>query len=199
VSRVKQPHSCGTSKVQHDHPQCTVRFLGRWIMSIMWVDSDITVVAFIEFIHGLTIYRVWYGKTWRVKEHTLALLWGVWRELYTKVPRLLNVISHFNPCTKCIIDSCGRWMPNEKGWYYPVLKRVFWCFPQCVADFSHCRPIINVDVTFLTRKYKGTLMVVVHDCGKSAPTSCICTCGGWEQWEPVMISSPCQKEDCKSW
>jgi hypothetical protein len=30
-----------------------------------------------------------------------------------------------------------------------------------VASFTHCRPIISVDVTFLTEKYKGTLIVVV--------------------------------------
>jgi hypothetical protein len=30
-----------------------------------------------------------------------------------------------------------------------------------VADFTHYRPIISVDDTFLTRKYKGTLMVFV--------------------------------------
>jgi hypothetical protein len=30
-----------------------------------------------------------------------------------------------------------------------------------VADFAHCRYIISVDDTFLTGKYKGTLMVVV--------------------------------------
>jgi hypothetical protein len=30
-----------------------------------------------------------------------------------------------------------------------------------VADFTHYRPIISVDGTFLTRKYKCTLMVAV--------------------------------------
>jgi hypothetical protein len=30
-----------------------------------------------------------------------------------------------------------------------------------VADFTHCRPIISVDDTFLTGKYKCTLMVIV--------------------------------------
>jgi hypothetical protein len=30
-----------------------------------------------------------------------------------------------------------------------------------VAGFTHCRPIISVDVTFLTGKYNCTLMVVV--------------------------------------
>jgi hypothetical protein len=30
-----------------------------------------------------------------------------------------------------------------------------------VASFTHCIPIISIDGTFLTEKYKGTLMVVV--------------------------------------
>jgi hypothetical protein len=42
-----------------------------------------------------------------------------------------------------------------------VLKRVLWCFPKRVAVFAHNRPIISIDATFLTRKYKGILMVVV--------------------------------------
>jgi hypothetical protein len=122
---VKQPHSCGTSEVRHDHTHCTTRFLGRQIMSLVWANSDITVSALIEVIHDLKTYRVRYGKALRAKEHALALLWGDWRESYTKVSRLLNVISHFNLGTRCIIDSCGQWMPNEKGRYYPVLKHVF--------------------------------------------------------------------------
>jgi hypothetical protein len=105
VCTVKQPRTCGTSEVRHVHPECTARFLGRRIMSIVWAQSDITVAAFIEAIHGLTTYRVRYGKAWRAKEHALALLWGDWRESYIKVPRLLNVISYFNPGTRCIIDS----------------------------------------------------------------------------------------------
>jgi hypothetical protein len=158
---VKQPHTCGTSEVRHVHPQCKARFLRCRIISIMWAQSDITVAALIEVIRGLTTYRVHYGKAWRVKEHALALLWGDWRESYTKLTRLFNAISYFNPGASCIIDSCDQWLPNEKGRYYPVLKRVFWCFSQCVADFTHCRPIVSVDATFLTGKYKCTLMIAV--------------------------------------
>jgi hypothetical protein len=130
-------------------------------VSIVWVDSDITVAALIEAIHYLTTYRIRYGKAWRAKEHALALLWGDWREAYTKVPRLLHAIAHFNLGTRCNIDTCGQWLPNKIGRYYPMLKCVFWCFPQCVAGFTHCRSIISVDDTFLTGKYKGTLMVAV--------------------------------------
>jgi hypothetical protein len=150
VCTVKQPYTCGTSEVRHVHPQCTARFLGHRIISIVWAQSDITIAALIEVIHGLTIYRVCYGKAWRAKEHALTLLWGDWRESYTKIPRLLNAISYFNPGTRCIINSCDQWLPNEKGRYYLVLKLIFWCFPQCVAGFTHCRPIVSVGTTFLT-------------------------------------------------
>jgi hypothetical protein len=114
VCTVKQPHTCVTSEVRHVHPQCMTRFLGRRIMSIVWAQYDITVAALIKVIHGLTTYRVRYRKAWRAKEHTLSLLWGDWRESYTKVLRLLNVISYFNPCTRCIIDSCDQWLPSKK-------------------------------------------------------------------------------------
>jgi hypothetical protein len=73
---VKQPHTYATLEVQHVHSQCTAKYLGRRIVSIMWIDSDITVAALIEAINCLTTYRVSYGKAWRAKEHALALLWG---------------------------------------------------------------------------------------------------------------------------
>jgi hypothetical protein len=74
---------------------------------------------------------------------------------------MLSVISHFNPGMKCVIDTSGKWFPNDKCRYCPGLKRVFWCIPWCVAGFAHCRLIISVDDTFLIGKYKGTLMVAV--------------------------------------
>jgi hypothetical protein len=119
------------------------------------------VAALIEVTHGLTTYQVYYGKVWRAKEHALTLLWGDWRETYTKVPRLLHAISHFNPGTRYVIDTCGQWLPNDNSQYYLVLKCVFWFFPQCVAGFAHCRRIISVDDTFLTGKYKCILMLAV--------------------------------------
>jgi hypothetical protein len=58
VPRVKQPHTCSTSEVQHALSQFTTKFNGCRIVSTMWVDSDITVATLIEGIHGLTTYQV---------------------------------------------------------------------------------------------------------------------------------------------
>jgi hypothetical protein len=41
----------------HVHSQYTTKYLGRRIVSIIWADSDITVAALIEVIHGLTTYQ----------------------------------------------------------------------------------------------------------------------------------------------
>jgi hypothetical protein len=41
----------------------------------------------------------------------------------------------------------------------PVIERVYWFFPQCVEAFKHCRPVISVDGTFLTGKYRGVLLI----------------------------------------
>jgi hypothetical protein len=129
VSKVKQPHTCGMSEVRHVHSQCTTKYLGHQIVSIVLANSNIMVASLIEVIHGLTTYRVCYGKGWKAKLHALSLLWGDWREAYAKVLQMLNVISHFNPGTRSIINTCGQRLPNDKGRYYLVLKHIFWCFP----------------------------------------------------------------------
>jgi hypothetical protein len=47
----------------------------------------------------------------------------------------------------------------HKGVMKPVMEQVYWCFPQCVEAFKHCRLVISVDGTFLTRKYRGVLLI----------------------------------------
>jgi hypothetical protein len=84
-------------------------------VSIVWADYDITIAALIEAINCITTYQVSYSKSWRAKEHTLVLLWGDCKEAYAKVPRLLHAITHINPGTRCNIDTCGHWLPNEIG------------------------------------------------------------------------------------
>ncbi|XP_019418538.1 PREDICTED: uncharacterized protein LOC109329318 [Lupinus angustifolius] len=40
-----------------------------------------------------------------------------------------------------------------------ILDRVFWAFKPCIDGFAYCKPIIQVDGTFLTGKYTGTLLI----------------------------------------
>uniref|UniRef100_K3ZEY3 Zinc finger PMZ-type domain-containing protein n=1 Tax=Setaria italica TaxID=4555 RepID=K3ZEY3_SETIT len=123
------------------HVQCTTKYLGRHILGIIRKDSEASVPSLVESIFTFSGYRVKYSKAWRAKQHAVALLWGDSKESYGMVPRVLTAIAYYNP---------GH-----------ILQRVFLCFPQCSEAFQHCRPVILVDGTFLTEKYKGTLMMAV--------------------------------------
>ncbi|CAK8574079.1 unnamed protein product [Lathyrus sativus] len=43
--------------------------------------------------------------------------------------------------------------------------RLFWVFEPCIRGFSHCKPIVQIDGTWLYGKYKGTLLMVVAQDG----------------------------------
>jgi hypothetical protein len=114
----------------------------------------------IETIFGFTGYRVKYSKEWWAKQHAIEFLWGDWKEAYNQVPRILSAMKHYNlglrwyPYVGCIVMDVDD-IPKH------VLQRVFWCFALSMEAFKHCRPLVLVDGTFLTGKYKGVLMIAV--------------------------------------
>uniref|UniRef100_K3YKW2 Uncharacterized protein n=1 Tax=Setaria italica TaxID=4555 RepID=K3YKW2_SETIT len=145
---------------KREHVQCTAKYLGRCILGIIRKDNETSVPSLVESIFAFSGYRVKYSKAWRAKQHAVALLWGDWKESYGMVPRVLSAITYYNPGVKWCIDSCGMMHPDN-GVLKHILQRVFWCFLECSEAFQHCRPVILVDGTFLTGKYKGTLMMAV--------------------------------------
>ena len=86
------------------------------------------------------------------------MLWGDWKEAYGRVPRILNAIAHFNLGTKWCSHTTGR-QEMHMGSMKPIMKRAYWCFAQCVEAFKHCKPVISVDGTFLTGKYRRALFL----------------------------------------
>ena len=48
-----------------------------------------------------------------------------------------------------------------------VLHRLFFSFGVCIQAFTHCRPVICVDGTFLTGKYKGQILTVIGQDGQN--------------------------------
>ena len=40
-----------------------------------------------------------------------------------------------------------------------IFERVFWAFGPLIEGFQHCRPVINIDGTFLYGKYRDMLLI----------------------------------------
>uniref|UniRef100_K3XS37 SWIM-type domain-containing protein n=1 Tax=Setaria italica TaxID=4555 RepID=K3XS37_SETIT len=56
-----------------------------------------------------------------------------------------------------------EYIPKPNAWKdgRQIFERVFWCFPQSVEAFRHCRPVFSIDGTFLIGKYRGTLLIAI--------------------------------------
>ncbi|XP_050890812.1 uncharacterized protein LOC127096261 [Lathyrus oleraceus] len=42
-----------------------------------------------------------------------------------------------------------------------IFHRLFWAFRPCIRGFAYCKPIVQVDGTWLYGKYRGTLLMAV--------------------------------------
>ena len=51
-------------------------------------------------------------------------------------------------------------IPNNSGGPR-ILQRAFFCLGACVKAFQFCLPILCIDGTCLTRKYKGTILTAI--------------------------------------
>ena len=68
------------------------------------------------------------------------------------------VVTYYNPGLKWFIDTGGMYLQNP---LMHVLYHVFWSFTQTEYAFQYYRPVILPDGSFLTKKYRGTLMMAV--------------------------------------
>ena len=48
----------------------------------------------------------------------------------------------------------GEIVPGKR-----LFKRVFWSFGLCINGFAYCKPIVQVDGTWLYGKYTDTLLI----------------------------------------
>ena len=71
------------------------------------------------------------------------------------MPTMFNAMKAANP------GMHYEYIPKPNEWKdgRQIFFRAFWCFPQCVEAFRHCRPVLSIDGTFMLGKYMGTLLV----------------------------------------
>lgn len=74
------------------------------------------------------------------------------------MPRLLDQISESNP--GMYINKLES-EDADGGPNCSILDRVFWAFAQAIGGFKLCCPVLMMDRTFLTGRYKGTILTTV--------------------------------------
>ncbi|CAL0317899.1 unnamed protein product [Lupinus luteus] len=84
----------------------------------------------------------------------MSRIYGDWEGSYKELPRWFNAVQWYLPGT---VVRYGASNHDNIDTY--ILDRVFWSFKPFIDGFGFCKPILQVDGTFLTRKYNGTLLI----------------------------------------
>ncbi|WVZ56477.1 hypothetical protein U9M48_006998 [Paspalum notatum var. saurae] len=83
--------------------------------------------------------------------------WGTYEASYHNLPRVLNTLCERNPGSYFEIKHYN--LPHDPTKH--VLRRAFFVLGACINAFQDRRPVICIDGTFLTGRYKGTMPTAI--------------------------------------
>jgi hypothetical protein len=150
-------HTCTLDQLDANHRNLTVGFVANHIYSQIVENPTYEPKSIICAIEDKFRYRISYGKAYRAKKKVMEIRWGTYEASYNNLPALLNTIALLNPGTYYDIKTYPLVARPGKL----VLQWSFLALGPCIEAFTHCRPIICTEDTFLKGKYKGTILTVV--------------------------------------
>ncbi|XP_051213231.1 uncharacterized protein [Lolium perenne] len=151
------PHTCVLKSMLKDHRNLTSTLIARLFYKEIVENTTMGVKAIQKRVHLQYKYVIEYGKAWRAKQTALENRFGTFYDAYDGVVRLLQTLKDRNPGTHVDIqDFVIPEFPNVR-----VLHRVFFAFSICIEAFMHCRPVMCVDGTFLTGRYKEQILTAI--------------------------------------
>ncbi|CAJ2653869.1 unnamed protein product [Trifolium pratense] len=107
-------------------------------------------------------YTITYRKAWNAKNKAIEQIYGNWVQSYRDLPQWLIVMEKWIPGTIIRFETSPTPIQGQV-----FFERLFWAFKPCIQAFAHCKPIVQVDGTWLYGKYKGTLLLAVAQDGNA--------------------------------
>ncbi|CAL1389977.1 unnamed protein product [Linum trigynum] len=129
------------------------------IKNLIEHDPDLKVKVIIADIASRYGYMINYKKAWHGKQKALAGVFGDWEESYAFLPRLILALEASKPGTVFSPRYQDEEIQSPEPGNKRHFRRLFWAFKPSIDGFGFCVPVIQVDGTFLTGKYKGTLLI----------------------------------------
>ena len=166
IGRIGGPHTCMSTAISQDHQKLTSKMIAHNIRPLVDSDATIKVRHIIAHIRTTYGYTVSYKKAWIAKNKAIEDIYGNWEASYNNLPQWLLVMQQFLPGT--VIDLETLPVYSNEGTQIGgarIFHRLFWAFQPCIRGFAHCKPIVQVDGTWLYGKYRGTLLLAVAQDG----------------------------------
>ncbi|XP_027922828.1 uncharacterized protein LOC114180729 [Vigna unguiculata] len=112
-------------------------------------------------------YNTTYRKAWLAKQQAIEDVYGNWEQSYNRLSCLLQAMQTYLPEFVYKLKTSPITNGEEVVENQQHFRRVFWTFKPCIDGFPFCKPIVQVDGTFLYGRYRGTLLVAVAQDGRN--------------------------------
>jgi len=110
-------------------------------------------------------YNTTYRKAWLAKQQAIEDVYENWEQSYNILSCLLQAMQTYLSGLVYKLKTNPITNGEESLQSQQHFQRVFWTFKPCIDGFPFCKPIVQVDETFLYRRYMGTLPVAVAQDG----------------------------------
>jgi hypothetical protein len=150
-------HTCTLDRIDARHQNISADFVASHMYPHIVKCPDYAPKAIIGAIEKKFGYTIGYDKAYQAKKKVLEHRWGTYEASYHNLPSLLHTIVQMNPGSYYDIKDYPCVEKSGKL----VLQRSLLALGACIETFKVCRPIICIYGTFLTGKYKGTILIIV--------------------------------------
>ncbi|XP_073222553.1 uncharacterized protein [Cicer arietinum] len=123
------------------------------ILQVVKVDPSIKVKVIIAEIQALHNYKLLIERPGR-KKKAIEQIYGNWEKSYDQLPQWFLVMQTFALGTKIQMETIPAYHENSLINGIRIFHRLFWAFIPCISAFKFCKPIVQVDETWLYDKYK---------------------------------------------
>jgi hypothetical protein len=153
-------HTCHLPGVEKSHRNMSSLMVAKQVYGLIMDKLDYEPAMIVRHIEQKFQYTISYVKAWRAKQKVFEMRFGTYEASYDNLPSMLSCIVQRNPGSYYEPYLLPGPNPGQS-----ILLRFFFCLGACVRAFQYCLPVLCIDGTFLTGKYKGQILTAIGvDC-----------------------------------
>jgi hypothetical protein len=162
IATISNDHTCVSYALSQDHHNLDAKMICESIVPLLRENLSVTAPIIVAHIREKYNYTISYKKAWNARNKAIEQIYGNWVESYEALPQWVMVMEKWIPGTICRLETSPSHIDGQE-----FFERLFWAFKPCIEGFAHCKPLVQVDGTFLTGKFKGTLLLAVAQDGNN--------------------------------
>ncbi|XP_058746594.1 uncharacterized protein LOC131619523 [Vicia villosa] len=168
IGSISQQHTCVNSNMSQDHMKLSYDLICQEILPLINCDPSLKVKTIISHITTSYNYTPSYRKAWIVKTKAIEIVYGNWEESYKNLPCYLTALQTHAPDIVSILETLpAHALDGTRVQGNGIFHCLFWAFQPCIRGFAYCKPILQIDGTWLYGKYKGTMLMAVAQDGNN--------------------------------